>query len=53
MQKGGTKVLVIIIRTKQVFYLCGVAVAKLLVSIRTNGYQMKEEDLLYSLVPCT
>ena len=37
------KVLVIIIRTTQVFYLCGVALAKLLVSLRTNGYQMKEE----------
>ena len=27
--------------------------AKVLVSERTNGYQMKEGDLLYSLVPCT
>ena len=27
--------------------------AKVLVSQKTNGYQMKEGDLLYSLVPCT
>ena len=27
--------------------------ARELVSVRTNGYQMKEGDLLYPLVPCT
>ena len=27
--------------------------ARVLVSVRTNGYQMKEGDLLYPLVPCT
>ena len=27
--------------------------ARVLVSVRTNGYQMKEGDPLYPLVPCT
>ena len=30
-----------------VVHICEVAMAKVLVSVRTDGYQMKEEDLLY------
>ena len=32
--------------------LCDVAMARVSVSVTTNGYQIKEGDLLYPLVPC-
>ena len=48
-----TKVWVIIIfTTLKTARLCDVAMARVLVSVTTNGYQIKEWDLLYPLVPC-